>query len=63
MVGLGWDKIAMKEKWATEMVTDFIVDTAVADLSGDGRLQVIFAVSTSGGFLEAGESYVVTYRP
>ncbi len=63
VVGLGWEKIAMKEKWATDVVTDFVVDTAVADLSGDGRSQVIFVVSTSGGFLEAGESYVVTYRP
>ncbi len=63
VVCLGWDKIAMKEKWATEKVADFVADTALADFDGDGRPEVVFAVSTSGGILEKAQSYIVTYRP
>ena len=63
VVALAWDKIGMKEKWATEAMADFVVDTALADVDGDGRPEVVFAVSTRGGFLEKAESYIVTYRP
>jgi TolB-like protein len=63
LVCLNWEKIALKEKWASEPVADFVADTALADFDGDGRPEAAFAVSTSGGFLESAQSYIVTYKP
>lgn len=63
LVCLGWEKIALKEKWASEPVADFVADTTLADFDGDGRPEAAFAVSTSGGFLEKAQSYIVTYKP
>ncbi len=63
LVCLNWEKIALKEKWASEPVADFVADTALADFDGDGRPEAAFAVSTGGGFLESAQSYIVTYKP
>jgi hypothetical protein len=35
----------------------------LADFDGDGHPEAAFAVSTSGGFLESTQSYIVTYKP
>lgn len=63
LVCLNWEKIALKEKWASEPVADFVADTALGDFDGDGRPEAAFAVSTNGGFLEKAQSYIVTYTP
>ena len=63
LVCLEWAKIALKEKWASESVADFVADTALADFDGDGRPEAAFAVSSSGGLLEKAQSYIVTYKP
>ena len=63
LVCLNWEKIALKEKWASEPVADFVADTALADFDGDGRPEAAFAVSTGGGFLEKAQSFIVIYNP
>jgi TolB-like protein len=63
LVCLEWEKIALKEKWASEPVADFVADTALADFDGDGHREAAFAVSTNGGFLEKAQSFIVTYNP
>ena len=57
---LSWTNLTFKSVWQTDDVSGYIADFTVADLSGDNRKELVFAI-TSGldGLLGKTESYIV----
>jgi len=49
---LNWDVVALKEKWTVEQAAGYVSDVAVADMDGDGTLDVVFTVVGSGDLMD-----------
>ncbi|MBI9084558.1 MAG: VCBS repeat-containing protein [Desulfobacterales bacterium] len=61
---LTWDKVAMRTRWETEEMSGYISDAAVADIDGNGTLDLVFTVVQGEGNLldfefEKATSYMV----
>lgn len=57
---LGWAKRSLKAKWETEEINGYISDLAVADVTGDGRQDLVYAiVEKSKSSVSDGESILV----
>jgi TolB-like protein len=59
---LVWDVIAMRLKWRTHKVSGYISDYVVDDLNNDGKKELVFSVTSGGGFFAGKEkSYIATW--
>jgi hypothetical protein len=62
VVVLRWNKVNMKEVWSGEEISGYISDFSLADLNGDGRVEAVYAMVTSTGFLQSKSSNIVVER-
>ena len=59
VIALRWNKVNMKEVWTGEEISGYISDFSLADLNGDGRLEAVYAMVVSTGFIQAKSSNIV----
>ena len=60
---LGWDGIALSEKWRTSGTPSFTSDVSIADVDGDGYLELVTAVAEYKKIMgEAKKSSVIVYE-
>jgi len=59
VVALRWNKVNMKDVWRGEEISGYISDFSLADLDGDGRLAVVYAMVTSTGLMQTKSSNIV----
>jgi hypothetical protein len=59
ILALQWNKVNMKPIWSGEEISGYISDFSLADLNGDGRLEVVYAMVASTGLARTKSSNIV----
>ena len=59
VIALRWNQVNMKEIWTGEEISGYISDFSLADLSGDGRREVVYAMVVSTGLAQTKSSSIV----